>query len=111
MTRYFSAAGWGACALVAALLLASSTTALALDGKSLYVQKTCPTCHGPDGNKPIAPNYPKLKGQNAEYLVAQLAAFKAGQRTDPMSALMTPMSKTVSDAEAEAIARWLATGK
>ncbi len=39
----------------------------------------CAACHGADGNATI-PNYPKLAGQHASYLVKQLMAFKNGQR-------------------------------
>ena len=37
---------------------------------------TCATCHGPQGHS-ISPKFPVLAGQHANYLVAQLQAFKA----------------------------------
>jgi cytochrome c553 len=42
----------------------------------------CGTCHGPQGNS-TQPKYPRLAGQNAQYLVAQLKAFRAQTRGDP----------------------------
>lgn len=41
----------------------------------------CASCHGNDGNS-MVPAFPKLAGQNASYLSAQLLAFKNGDRTD-----------------------------
>ena len=53
----------------------------------------CAACHGPDGNS-IAPANPNLAGQHASYIAAQLAAFKAGTRPNPimqgMAAGLTP---------------------
>jgi cytochrome c553 len=47
--------------------------------------QACAACHGADGNASI-PNYPKLAGQHAGYLVKQLQAFKANKRKDPIMA-------------------------
>lgn len=54
---------------------------------------TCAGCHGPDGNS-MAPMWPKLAGQGADYLVKQLQDFKAGKRTDPM---MSGMAMPLTD--------------
>ncbi len=43
---------------------------------------TCATCHGPQGHS-VSPKFPVLAGQHANYLVAQLQAFKAQTRGDP----------------------------
>ncbi|HEX2789647.1 MAG TPA: c-type cytochrome [Steroidobacteraceae bacterium] len=43
---------------------------------------TCATCHGPQGHS-YSPKFPVLAGQHANYLVAQLQAFKAQTRGDP----------------------------
>ncbi len=45
--------------------------------------QACAACHGADGNASI-PNYPKLAGQHAGYLVKQLQAFKAKRRMNPI---------------------------
>ena len=42
----------------------------------------CGTCHGALGNSE-QPKFPRLAGQNADYLAAQLRAFKAQTRGDP----------------------------
>lgn len=43
---------------------------------------TCANCHGRQGRS-IAPKFPVLAGQHANYLAAQLHAFKAQTRGDP----------------------------
>jgi len=43
---------------------------------------TCGICHGPQGHS-FSPKFPVLAGQHAEYLYAQLQAFKAQTRGDP----------------------------
>jgi cytochrome c553 len=57
---------------------------------------TCTGCHGIPFYKNIYPNYtvPKLGGQNEEYLVAALKAYRAGQRKH---ATMQAQASTLSD--------------
>lgn len=47
----------------------------------------CAACHGADGVA-AAPANPHLAGQHAEYVAAQLAAFKSGARPSPVMAGM-----------------------
>ena len=53
----------------------------------------CAACHGPEGVS-TAPANPNLAGQHADYVAAQLAAFKSGTRPSPimqgMAAGLTP---------------------
>lgn len=42
----------------------------------------CSACHGMDGNS-IAPNFPKLAGQQSSYLQKQMKDIKSGQRQVP----------------------------
>ena len=42
---------------------------------------TCAGCHGADGNS-MVPSFPKIAGQPAGYIAAQLATFKSGERAD-----------------------------
>jgi cytochrome c553 len=54
----------------------------------------CAACHGPDGNSPINPVWPKLAGQHPGYLEKQLMDFKSGNRNDPtMSGMAAPLSE------------------
>lgn len=78
----------------AALLSVNTTTILAGDAAAGKIKSaTCAACHGPNG---ISPNdmWPNLAGQKAGYLVAQMKAFRDGQRPNPM---MAPMAAPLSD--------------
>lgn len=44
---------------------------------------TCVACHGPDG-KGIAPNYPVIAGQYADYLSFTLKQYRSGKRSNPI---------------------------
>lgn len=57
---------------------------------------TCAACHGANGVA-IVDNYPNLAGQNADYIVAQLQAFKSGERKGASSALMAPMAMPLTE--------------
>jgi cytochrome c553 len=65
----------------------------------------CAACHGPDGNS-IAPIYPKLAQQHAEYIVKQLTEFKAGKRANP---IMLGFASTLSEDDMKNIAYWVTT--
>lgn len=92
--------------LVAGAMLASG--GVLADGAALYKTKTCIACHGADGKAPILPTYPKIAGQNEQYLVAQMTDIKSGARANGQSAAMKGVMHLVSDAEIAEIAKWLA---
>lgn len=94
-------------AAIVATLGASS--AMAADGKTLYTEKLCVTCHGVDGKAPITPSYPKLAGQNKEYLIAQTTMIKDGVRTGGLTAAMMPLVASVTAEEIAAISEYLST--
>ncbi|MEZ5449857.1 MAG: c-type cytochrome [Thiolinea sp.] len=89
------------------MLLGAGQAMAELDGAKLYMDKTCASCHGPGGSKPIMDTYPKLAGQSAKYLVAVLKEYKAGNRTGAQAAVMSPMAAMLSDEEMEAVAAYL----
>ena len=66
---------------------------------------TCAGCHGPDGNS-VNPEWPKLAGQHAKYLVKQLAEFKDGKRSN---ATMAPMAAALSDQDRQDLAAYFAS--
>lgn len=43
----------------------------------------CGACHGPTGNS-ANPEWPNLAGQSPAYILAQLKAFKSGERKNPV---------------------------
>ena len=91
-------------AVAALLTLGGGGEAMAGTGASLFISNGCVTCHGPAGKKPIIGAYPKLAGQNADYLIAQIKAFKSGARKGALSALMANQAALVSEAEMKKIA-------
>jgi cytochrome c553 len=44
----------------------------------------CSACHGPRGEGNALSHVPRLSGQNADYIVAQLKAYQEGTRSHPM---------------------------
>ena len=56
----------------------------------------CAACHGANGVSQI-PTYPNLAGQKEAYIVAQLKAFKSGERKGASAAIMAPMAAGLTD--------------
>jgi cytochrome c553 len=55
----------------------------------------CAGCHGADGNGGADPLWPRLAGQDPDYIAKQLADFKSGARKDPvMSGMSAALSAT-----------------
>lgn len=83
--------------VIALSLTATSFGAYAFQGDAAKGQSAsliCAACHGPDGNS-VIPTNPVLAGQHPEYLYKQLAAFKSGERKNPiMSAQVANLSDT-----------------
>lgn len=53
----------------------------------------CAACHGADGNSAV-PTFPKLAGQNEDYLVHALKSYKNGSRkNDVMKGMAAPLSE------------------
>lgn len=68
----------------------------------------CAACHGAKGDAPIAPNYPKLAGQNAAYIVSALQAYKNGDRKGGLAVLMNAQAASLTDAEMKELADYYA---
>jgi len=82
-----------AVALCASLLC--MTRALASDdlGKK-KADEACAACHGPEGNKPVTAETPRLGGQQYDYLVQALTDYRTGARDNAvMSAMAKPLTK------------------
>jgi cytochrome c len=87
--------------------LALTPAVHAADGAALYKDRTCNACHGPNGNKPLMPDYPRIAGQNAKYLEKQMQDIKSGARANGNSAAMKGVMHLVSDEEIKALADYL----
>ncbi len=97
---------------VASLALLASLVAMpaaAADGAALYKEKTCNACHGPQGKTPLMPDYPKIAGQNADYLERQMLDIKSGARNNANTAAMKGVMHLVSEEEIKALAEYIAT--
>jgi len=68
----------------------------------------CASCHGPGGNSE-QPKFPRLAGQSASYLIAQLRSFRAQTRGDSDAiSYMWGMAAELSDESIEALAKYYA---
>lgn len=89
-----------------ALLLAALTALAEGDaerGKQLTT--TCQACHGTDGNSP-AGTFPKLAGQNSNYLLKQMRDIKSGVRPVPT---MTGMLDNMTPQDLEDLAAYFSS--
>lgn len=93
-----------------ALVLGASALALNAsaggnaDAGKAKATTVCAACHGADGNS-ASPAFPKLAGQNASYIAAQLEDFKSGKRTNP---IMAGMAQGLSEQEMQDLAAYFA---
>jgi len=67
----------------------------------------CASCHGVGGNSIIA-MYPKLAGQNGEYIAKQLQEFKTGVRKNPV---MAGMAAALSEQDMVELGAYFASQK
>lgn len=87
-------------------ILSLSGQALAGDPEAgRYTAQTCLGCHGVPNATNVYPTYPvpKLGGQNAQYIIDALEAYRAGDRDH---ALMQAHARSLSDQEIRDIAAY-----
>jgi len=65
----------------------------------------CSGCHGPSGAG-IPAQYPRLAGQHADYIQAQLVAFRSGARHN--NAVMSAVAAKLNDDDIKALADYVA---
>jgi cytochrome c553 len=69
----------------------------------------CSSCHGPGGHS-ISSTFPRLAGQQKDYLIAQLTAFRDHTRADPHAqTYMWGMAARLSDPMIAALAAYYAS--
>lgn len=96
---------------VAFAMLAVASPAIAGDPEAgKYTAQTCLGCHGIPGNTNVYPTYhtPKLGGQNAEYIIDAMEAYRAGDREH---ALMQAQARSLTDEEIRDIAAFFANAE
>lgn len=99
--------------LVACLVLAAAALPAAAQGDPVAGRLkvyTCTGCHGIPGYRNAYPNYsvPKIAGQNYEYLMAALEAYRTGDRKHPT---MQAQAEGYSPQDLADIATYLASLK
>jgi cytochrome c553 len=83
--------------LAGTLAIADAQTASGGSAESMATT-TCQNCHGPRGDSTSA-TFPRLNGQQADYIAAQLKNFRSHSRTDPHArAYMWGMASQLDDA-------------
>ena len=79
---------------------------LALNGDWDRYIIACVSCHGP-GNHGVGGTFPNISGQHPAYIVAQLQAWKAGERENDPLGLMKSIAQRMTDEDIQAVAAWL----
>lgn len=64
----------------------------------------CAACHGPAGQGNNLANFPKVAGQQAQYVIDQMAVFKERARPGEM---MWDIAQRISDEEVRAVASYI----
>ncbi len=67
----------------------------------------CASCHGPSGAG-IPAQFPRVAGQYSEYTLAQLQAFRAGERANDPNQMMRAIAAKLSDQEIKAVSEYMA---
>ena len=86
--------------ILVSILLLSDLTVIAEESEGKTLSVYCSTCHGPTGTS-LDPMKPNLAGQDADYIVHQLQAFKSGIRKNDV---MKGISESLTDKEMIALA-------
>jgi cytochrome c553 len=95
-------------AILGVMLVASVHARGDADKGKQKAAQVCAACHGPDGNKPSAPDQPILAGQYYDYLVRALGDYKNGRRNNP---IMKGFAGQLSKQDIEDLAAWFASQK
>lgn len=84
------------------------------EGKVLYTAgnaergvTACIACHGPRGNGTELSGFPKISGQHADYIKAQLEKFRDGSRNNDMNAMMRDVAKKLTDADIDTLSKYV----
>ncbi len=93
-----------------ALTLSGSVLAAGQVDAGKAKSAVCSACHGVDGVA-VIPGYPSLKGQNEQYLVSSMKAYKNGQRTGGLATMMQAQAGMLSDQDIDNLAAYFASLK
>ncbi len=102
LAAYYESTGTGAS-------LPATAAASSGPADALVARAGCTSCHGANFSKPIAPNYPKIAGQHADYVYVALKAYKTTDkpligRANP---IMGGIAAQFSNAELKVLAEYV----
>lgn len=93
--------------------MSAKNEALVVQGRRLFRggnptngTAACAGCHSPNGAG-IPAQYPRLASQHAEYVAAQLKAFRAGDRANDSNQMMRATAAKLTDMEIAALAEYI----
>jgi cytochrome c553 len=96
---------------ISAAIFGFSAPVQAQEEAARVAAQVCASCHGQRGDS-ISPGFPKIGGQRAEYLEAQLKAFRDRTRADPMAqAYMWGMTSQLGDDMIQKLAAFYSSQK
>ncbi len=75
-------------------------------GNAAHGFPACAGCHSPNGAG-IPAQYPRLASQHADYVAAQLKAFRAGDRANDLNQVMRSTASKLTDKEIAALAEYI----
>ncbi len=106
---------------IAAFYSSQSIQHMAVDKKYLEVAEklylggdsdrdipACIACHGAHGTGIPTAGFPAIGGQNPQYTIATLKAFRSGERDNDVNGMMRDIVAKMSDKQIEALAYYLA---
>jgi cytochrome c553 len=67
----------------------------------------CIACHGPTGRGNLPAGYPAIGAQHATYTVAQLKAYRSGERASDPNQMMRNVAARLTDSEIESVASYV----
>ncbi len=69
----------------------------------------CIACHGPKGRGNDLAGFPVLSGQQVDYSIQQLQAFKEKSRQNDLNAMMRMISGRMSDEDMKAVSQYVSS--
>lgn len=67
----------------------------------------CSACHGPAGEGNAPAKFPRLSGQNSEYITTQLTAFKQAKRSNDPGSMMRTIAWRLTDEDIKALSSYI----
>lgn len=67
----------------------------------------CIACHGPRGNGTRLSGFPKISGQHADYVKAQLEKFRSAERSNDPNGMMRDVAKLLTDEDIAILSQYV----